>query len=63
MSTAAAVSVADLRPVDLFDDIDDEQLAEWAAVAQRIRYEPGELLAEQNVEVPGLTCLLRRRPS
>jgi signal transduction histidine kinase len=58
MSTAAAVSVADLRPVDLFDDIDDHQLAEWAAVAQRIRYEPGELLAEQNVEVTGLTCLL-----
>jgi signal transduction histidine kinase len=58
MSTAAAISVADLRPVDLFDDLDDEQLAEWAAVAQRIRYEPGELLAEQNVEVIGLTCLL-----
>ena len=58
MSTAAAISVADLRPVDLFDDLDDEQLAEWAVVAQRIRYEPGELLAEQNVEVTGLTCLL-----
>ncbi|HEX5898152.1 MAG TPA: ATP-binding protein [Solirubrobacteraceae bacterium] len=58
MSTAAAISLADLRPVDLFDDLDDEQLAEWAAVAQRIRYEPGELLAEQNVEVTGLTCLL-----
>ena len=58
MSTAAGVSVADLRPVDLFDDIDDEQLAEWAAVAQRIRYEPGDLLAEQGVDVIGLTCLL-----
>jgi signal transduction histidine kinase len=58
MSTAAGVSVADLRPVDLFDDLDDEQLAEWAAVAQRIRYEPGELLAEQGVDVIGLTCLL-----
>jgi signal transduction histidine kinase len=58
MSTAAAISVADLRPVDLFDDIDDEQLAEWAAVAQRRRFEPGELLAEQGVEVLGLSCLL-----
>ncbi len=27
-----AVTVADLRPVDLFDDLDDEPLAEWAAV-------------------------------
>ena len=58
MSTAAAISVADLRPVDLFDDLDDAQLAEWAAVAQRRRYEPGELLAEQGAEVAGLSCLL-----
>ena len=40
MSTAAAISVADLRPVDLFDDIDDAQLAEWAAVAQRSATSP-----------------------
>jgi signal transduction histidine kinase len=58
MSTAAAISVADLRPVDLFDDIDDAQLAEWAAIAQRRRFEPGELLAEQGAEVNGLSCLL-----
>jgi signal transduction histidine kinase len=58
MSTAAAISVADLRAVDLFDDIDDEQLAEWAAVAQRRHYAPGELLAEQGAEVEGLKCLL-----
>ena len=58
MSTAAGVSVADLRPVDLFDDLDDAQLAEWAAVAQRRHFEPGELLAEQGVDVPGLSCLL-----
>jgi signal transduction histidine kinase len=58
MSTAAAISVADLRPVDLFDDIDDAQLSEWAVVAQRVRYEPGELLAEQGAEVDGLSCLL-----
>jgi signal transduction histidine kinase len=58
MSTAAGISVADLRPVDLFDDIDDTQLAEWAAVAQRQHFEPGELLAEQGFEVKGLSCLL-----
>jgi signal transduction histidine kinase len=58
MSTTAGISVADLRPVDLFDDIDDEQLAEWAAVAQRRHFEPGDLLAEQGVPVEGLSCLL-----
>jgi signal transduction histidine kinase len=58
MSTAAAISVGDLRPVDLFDDLDDARLAEWAAVARRVRYEPGGLLAEQGAEVDGLSCLL-----
>ena len=58
MSTTAEISVADLRPVDLFDDLDDDRLAEWAAVAQRRHYEPGELLAEQGAEVEGLKCLL-----
>jgi signal transduction histidine kinase len=58
MSTTAAITITDLRPVDLFDDIDDEQLAEWAAVAQRRHFEPGELLAEQGAEVEGLSCLL-----
>jgi signal transduction histidine kinase len=58
MSTTAAITIADLRPVDLFDDIDDEQLTEWAAVAQRRHFEPGELLAEQGAEVEGLSCLL-----
>ena len=58
MSTAAAISVGDLRPVDLFDDLDDARLAEWAAVAQRVRYQPGGLLAEQGAEVDGLSCLL-----
>ena len=58
MSTAAGISVADLRPVDLFDGLDDAELADWAAVAQRRRFEPGELLAEQGVDVLGLSCLL-----
>ncbi len=30
-------TVADLRPVDLFDDLDDAELAEWAAVAKPLR--------------------------
>jgi signal transduction histidine kinase len=58
VSDPAPVTLAELRTVDLFDDIDDAQLAEWAAVAQRMRYEPGDLLAEQGAEVEGLSCLL-----
>jgi signal transduction histidine kinase len=52
------VTVADLRPVDLFDDIDDEALAEWAAVAQWRHAEPGELVIESGEEPQGLLCLL-----
>ena len=58
MSTAAGISIADLRPVDLFDDLDDARLAEWAAVAQRSQIEPDDILAEQGSELPGLYCLL-----
>ena len=41
---------ADLRPVDLFDDLDDAALAEWAAVAQWREAEAGEIVVE-----PGTT--------
>jgi signal transduction histidine kinase len=53
-----AVTLAELRSVDLFDDIDDEQLAEWVAVASAEALEPGELIFEQDVEPPGLKLLL-----
>jgi signal transduction histidine kinase len=52
------VSLAELRAVDLFDDIDDEQLAEWVAVATADSLEPGDLIFEQGVEPPGLKLLL-----
>jgi signal transduction histidine kinase len=52
------VTLAELRAVDLFDDIDDEQLAEWVAVASAESLEPGGLIFEQGVEPPGLKLLL-----
>ena len=55
---ADPVTVADLRPVDLFDDIGDEQLAEWAAVAQTRNAERGEVVLEAGAEPQGLLCLL-----
>ena len=57
-SPAAPVSLAELRAVDLFDGIDDAQLAEWAAVAQLHEVQPGELIVEERDHVPGLMLLL-----
>ena len=37
---------SELRTIDLFDDLDDEQLAEWLAVTRPRAAEPGEILAE-----------------
>jgi signal transduction histidine kinase len=53
-----AVTVADLRPVDLFDDIDDAALAEWAAAAELWELEAGGTLSEQGQRSTGLHCLL-----
>jgi len=49
---------ADLRAVDLFDDLDDAQLAEWAARAELREVRAGEVLAEQDAPPPGLHLLL-----
>jgi signal transduction histidine kinase len=55
--TAPAVALADLRRVDLFDDLDDDALAEVAAVAAPFAAEPGELIAERG-DVSGVVLLL-----
>jgi signal transduction histidine kinase len=53
------VTLADLRAIDLFDDLDDEQLAEWVAVTSAEDVEPGGLIFEQGEEPPGLKLLLK----
>ena len=55
---AAPVTVADLRPVDLFDDLDDTKLAEWAAAAEGRDTEVGDVVLDENSESEGLLCLL-----
>ncbi len=55
------VTVADLRPVDLFEDIDDPALGDWASVAEWRRAEPGEIVVEDGQESEGLLCLLEGR--
>ncbi len=52
-----AVTLAELRSVDLFDDLDDEELAQWLPVTSARELSPGEVIAEQGVEVDGLHLL------
>jgi signal transduction histidine kinase len=56
--TDAPVTVADLRPVDLFDELDDHALSEWAAVARWRSAAPGDLVLEAGEEPEGAVCLL-----
>jgi signal transduction histidine kinase len=55
------VTVADLRPIDLFDDLDDQALMEWAAVCQWRNAEAGERLIEEGAQPEGVLCLLEGR--
>jgi signal transduction histidine kinase len=61
MTTArdASVSVADLRPVDLFDDLDDATLAEFAAAAEWRHVEPETVVLEAGKPPEGMFCLLQ----
>jgi signal transduction histidine kinase len=52
------VTLAELRAVDLFDDIDDDQLGKWVDVASVEQLEPGGLIFEQGEEPAGLKLLL-----
>jgi len=54
----AAVTLAELRTIDLLEDLDDAQLEEWLAVARPRTAEPGEVLAEQGEPPPGVLLLL-----
>jgi signal transduction histidine kinase len=52
------VTLAELRNVDLFDDLEDAELAEWVAVASPESLAPGDVIFEQGAEPPGLKLLL-----
>jgi signal transduction histidine kinase len=57
MSTTA-FTAADLRPIDLFDDLTDAELAEWAAVAELREYPPEATLVEQGAPPDAVMLLL-----
>jgi signal transduction histidine kinase len=56
--TERPVTVEELRAVDLFDDLDDAELAEWVPVAHTRHVGTGELIAEAGEEPTGMTLLL-----
>ena len=47
------VTLADLRRIDLFDDLDDAALQPWLDVVRCRRVAVGDLLAEQGDPAPG----------
>ena len=57
-TVSPVVTAADLRPVDLFDDLDDQALAEWTAVAVPRSVEAGEVVIPGDGPAAGLWCLL-----
>ena len=52
------VTLADLRRIDLFDDLDDEQLAEWLPAAVEDTSEADVTLADAGDEPQGVLLLL-----
>ncbi len=52
------VTLEELRTIDLFDDLADEELAQWLAVAHTRHVAPGEVISEQDEEPRGLQLLL-----
>jgi signal transduction histidine kinase len=58
MSQVAALTLGDLRTLDLFDDLGDEQLTDWLPAAQPRAAPAGEILAEHGEPTPGVFLLL-----
>jgi signal transduction histidine kinase len=51
-------TAADLRPVDLFDGLTDDELAGWAQVAELVEVAAGETVVDHTFDTPGLYLLL-----
>jgi signal transduction histidine kinase len=51
------VTFEDLRRIDLFDDLDDEQLAQWLPVAHPFEAAAGEIMSEQDEPPRGVMLL------
>ena len=51
-------SASQLRDIDLFSELADEQLEPWAAAAELQEFPAGRMIAEQGGSSPGVTLLL-----
>jgi signal transduction histidine kinase len=56
--SAAPVTLAELRTVDLFDELDDAALEPWVAAAVPVLAGPGEVVADAGATPRGLLLLL-----
>jgi signal transduction histidine kinase len=54
----APVTLADLRRIDLFDGLLDDELQRWVQVAEMSRLPPGHIISDQGEPPTGLTLLL-----
>jgi signal transduction histidine kinase len=54
----APVTLEELRSVDLFEGLEDSELADWVAVARPYHLGPGEVIHEQGDDPKGLQLLL-----
>jgi signal transduction histidine kinase len=52
------LTLDDLRAIDLFTELDDDELGRWADAAEVQELPPGTLIAEHGQETEGLTLLL-----
>jgi signal transduction histidine kinase len=55
--SATAVTLADLRTIDLFDGCTDEEIQPWLDACEPMDAEPGEVLSRQGNVPPGLFLL------
>jgi signal transduction histidine kinase len=56
--TPAPITLAELRGIDLFDDIDDLALADWLAATTVGTVAAGDVLSEQGHKAPGVHLIL-----
>jgi signal transduction histidine kinase len=58
MSTTLNATIEELRTIDLFDELDDEAMADWAAHARVIEVAAGETVSTEGSPSQGVVMLL-----
>jgi signal transduction histidine kinase len=58
MSATLNPTIEELRTIDLFDDLDDEAMADWASHARIIEVAAGETVSEEGTVSQGVMMLL-----